>query len=72
MYELRNLLDKNKIKDVKEILEKLIKLYKSNSKIVDHIYCEKSTIRNSKRNQSTFIDNELSKNKDNKIIKLIK
>lgn len=72
LHELRNLLDKNKIKDVKEILEKLIKLYKSNSKIVDHIYCEKSTIRNSKRNQSTFIDNELSKNKDNKIIKLIK
>ena len=72
LHELRNLLDKNKIKDVKKTLEKLIKLYKSNSKIVDHIYCEKSTIRNSKQNQSIFIDNELSNNKDNKIIKFNK
>ena len=72
LQELRNFLDKNKIKDVKEILEKLIKLYKSNSKIVDHIYCEKSTIENSKRNQSTFINNGSSNNKDSKIIKLIK
>ena len=29
------------INNVKEILEKLIKLYKSNSKLVDHIFCEK-------------------------------
>jgi FlaA1/EpsC-like NDP-sugar epimerase len=37
---LKNLLDNNKIIEVKEMLEKIVKAYKSNSKIVDHMYIE--------------------------------
>ena len=74
LHELRNFLDANKIKKIKEILERLIKLYKSNSKIVDHIYCEKSIIRKYELNQSTNTDNdnELSKHQGSRIINFIK
>jgi len=41
LNNLKNLLDKSRVKEVKELLEKLIKSYKSNSKIVDHLYTEK-------------------------------
>ena len=37
---LKNLIDQNKVLEVKTSLEKILKLYKSNSKIVDHIYNE--------------------------------
>ena len=37
---LKNLLDNNKVKEVKILLGKLLKLYKSNSEIVDHLYTE--------------------------------
>jgi FlaA1/EpsC-like NDP-sugar epimerase len=37
---LKILLDNNKIIEVKEMLEKIVKAYKSNSKIVDHMYIE--------------------------------
>ena len=40
LKNLRDLLDKNKVREVKSLLEKLLKLYKSNSEIVDHIYVE--------------------------------
>ena len=35
---LTNLLETNKVAEVKKMLNKLIPSYKSNSKIVDHIY----------------------------------
>ena len=41
---LKDLLAKNKVYEVKKILEKLVKLYKSNSKIIDHFYTEKSNL----------------------------
>ena len=37
---LSNLLEKNKVADVKDILAKLVPSYQSNTKIVDHIYEE--------------------------------
>jgi nucleoside-diphosphate-sugar epimerase len=37
---LKNLLDSNKVAEVKEMLEKIVESYRSNSKIVDHIYTE--------------------------------
>ena len=37
---LSNLLEKNKVADVKDILSKLVPSYQSNTKIVDHIYEE--------------------------------
>ena len=40
LNNLKSLLDNNKVNEVKNLLDKLLKLYKSNSKIVDHIYNE--------------------------------
>jgi len=37
---LKTLLDKNKAEDVKKLLSKIVTTYKSNTKIVDHIYLE--------------------------------
>ena len=42
LNNLRTLLDHNKVLDVKELLAKIVKTYKSNSLIVDHIYLEQS------------------------------
>ncbi len=40
LNKLINLLDDNKVDEVKDLLERLLKLYKSNSEIIDHIYTE--------------------------------
>jgi intracellular sulfur oxidation DsrE/DsrF family protein len=45
LENLKNLLDENKPVEVKIVLEKIIKLFKSNSEIVDHIYVEQNTIQ---------------------------
>ena len=37
---LKNLLDENKVDEVKKQLEKFLKSYKSNSKIIDHLHIE--------------------------------
>lgn len=42
--KLKYLIEKNKVEKVKELLSKMIKSYKSNSKIVDHIHAEKTSI----------------------------
>ena len=41
---LKNLLDHNKIYDVKNLLQEILKLYNSNSEIIDHVYLEKKSI----------------------------
>jgi len=41
LNNLKSLLAENKVNEVKKLLEKLLKLYKSNSEIVDHLYVEK-------------------------------
>ena len=38
LRSLNNLINDNKISEVKDLLDKLLKLYKSNSKIIDHLY----------------------------------
>ena len=63
---LQNLLSENKVSKVKALLEKLVKLYTSNSKIVDHLYVEK--LLSNKYQQKQFLDND----KTNKIVKFVK
>jgi len=67
LNNLKNLLDKNRVKEVKELLEKLIKSYKSNSKIVDHLYIERLLFNKYQKNKF-FNEND----KNNKLIKLSK
>ena len=43
---LSTFLEENRVVDVKEILGKLIPSYKSNSKIIDHLYEEKLNLKN--------------------------
>ena len=45
LENLKNLLDEHKPAEVKIVLEKIIKLFKSNSEIVDHIYVEQNSIQ---------------------------
>ncbi len=66
LENLKNLLHKNDINEVKNLLEKLVKSFKSNSKIVDHLYVESRS--NKKYDQRSITDNE----KDNKVVKFIK
>ncbi len=40
LNNLRNLISQNDVKEVKRLLEKLLKSYRSNSKIVDHLYLQ--------------------------------
>ena len=42
LNNLKNLLDNNKVFEVKQLLAKIVKTYQSNSAIVDHIYLEQS------------------------------
>jgi FlaA1/EpsC-like NDP-sugar epimerase len=44
---LKNLLDENKVLEIKEFLSKIVKTYQSNSVIVDHFYLEKIKLKNS-------------------------
>ena len=71
---MKNLLDENKVNKVKNLLEKLIQLYKSNSKIVDHLYNEELSIDKYEHNLS--LDNERNNDKENnnnkKVVKFIK
>ena len=64
---LKNLLSLNKVEEVKRLLEKLLKLYQSNSKIVDHLHVE-SLIDDKYEQKVSFRNN----NDNNKIIKLLK
>jgi FlaA1/EpsC-like NDP-sugar epimerase len=49
---LYTMLEDNKIADVKDMLNKLLPSYKSNSKIVDHIYEEKLNFKNGLKSPS--------------------
>ena len=61
---LKDLLDNNKVESVKNLLSKLIKLYKSNSEIVDHIHTEQSSVNKLAQKLA------LAKNKGGKVIKI--
>ena len=58
------LLEENKIRDVKDMLCKLVPSYESNSNIVDHVYTEQSYNNEYMENLSTI------KNDENKVIKI--
>ena len=64
LNNLKILSENNEAKETKELLEKILQLYKSNSKIVDHIYAEHSLIQQSRKNLSYI------KDKEKKIIKI--
>jgi FlaA1/EpsC-like NDP-sugar epimerase len=49
---LKNLLDHNKVFEVKELLTKIVKTYQSNSAIVDHVYLEQSKL------DKNYLDNK--------------
>ena len=66
LNNLKDLLDNNKSKDVKDLLIKILKIYQSNSEIVDHIYTEQLPINQNTQNISFL------KDKDNKVVKIKK
>ena len=73
LINLKILLDKNRVKEVKELLEKLIKAFKSNSKIVDHLYIEGSLSNKYQENQSpNNLESKNDNDKRNKVIKFYK
>ena len=74
LSKLKVLLDENKIHDVKKMLEKLIKLYKSNSRIVDHLHVEKLQLHKYQQNLPDKNDKNINQRtyNDNKVIKFIK
>ena len=51
LNNLKNLLDKNRTKDVKDLLEKLVKSYETNSNIIDHVYIEELVKNKHDKNQ---------------------
>jgi len=61
---LKILIDNNKASDVKHLLMKILKLYKSNSEIVDHIHTE--LLSSNQYNQNLSLAN----NRDNKVVKI--
>ena len=61
---LINLLQENRVTDVKDLLAKLVSSYKSNSKIVDHIYTEQL---NFEKNLKSF---SKVNNYENKVIRI--
>ena len=64
LNNLKKLIDKNQVEEVKNLLNKILKSYKSNSEIVDHFYFEQ-TSKNRYKQEISFV-----KDKDNKIIKI--
>ena len=59
--DLENLLvflDNDKSNEVKKILDKILKLYKSNAEIVDHIFTEQISFENLKKD-STLDKNQI-------------
>jgi FlaA1/EpsC-like NDP-sugar epimerase len=67
LSNLEILLSQNKVKEVKNLIEKLLNSYKSNSKIIDHLYVEKTI---SEKFDQNFIQSD--NNETDKIIKIIK
>jgi FlaA1/EpsC-like NDP-sugar epimerase len=60
LNDLKDVLDSTKVKETKDILEKIIQTYKSNSKIVDHFYEEQLIFKNNLKS-STTINSEKNK-----------
>jgi len=63
---LSNLIEKNKVEDVKNKLYNLIPSYKSNSKIIDHFYEQQIDLKNDLKSST------MNNIEDNKIVKIRK
>jgi len=63
--KLNNLIENNRIVDVKDMLSRLVLSYQSNSKIIDHIYEEKL-----KNESKTIILSSTVDDQENKVIKI--
>ena len=61
---LSNLLEENRVVNVKDLLSKLVTSYKSNSKIIDHLYERQLNFKNDFKLSTT------TKNKENKIVRI--
>jgi FlaA1/EpsC-like NDP-sugar epimerase len=61
LNNLKNLVDNNKVLEIKELLAKIVKTYQSNTAIVDHVYLEKC-----KLDKSSFV----SADEGNKVVKI--
>jgi len=61
---LSNLIEENKVKEVKDMLSNLIPSYQSNSKIVDHFYEQQSDSKNDLKSSTT------TKNQENKVVRI--
>ena len=61
---LSNLLEENKVEEVKNMLSKLVTSYQSNSKIVDHFYEQQSNSKSDIKSSTTIT------NQENKVIRI--
>jgi len=61
LNNLKNLLDNNNTYEVKNILKRLIDLYKTNSEIIDHIYVEQKSANKYRKNLSIVRDKKIVK-----------
>jgi len=61
---LSNLLEENRVADVKDILSKLVPTYQSNSKIVDHFYEEQLNFKNDLKSSTAI------RNQENNVFKI--
>tara|TARA_B100001057_G_scaffold498622_1_gene606285 strand:- start:1045 stop:3027 length:1983 start_codon:yes stop_codon:yes gene_type:complete len=64
LENIKSLVDNNQPLDVKKLLNKLLKLYNSNSEIVDHIYVEQLLLNKYDKNFTS------SKNRSNKVVNI--
>ena len=60
---LLNLIEENKVEDVKNVLSKLVTSYQSNSEIVDHFYEQQSKLKLS-------LSSSKDVNDENKVIRI--
>ena len=61
---LANLIEENKVEDVKNILSKLVPSYQSNSKIVDHFYEQQTNVKND------FKSTKITNSEENKVVRI--
>ena len=64
LNHLANLIEENKVEEVKNILSKLVPSYQSNSKIVDHFYEQQSNVKND------FKSPKITNSEENKVVRI--
>ena len=64
LNHLTNLIEENKVEEVKNMLSKLVPSYQSNSKIVDHFYELQSNVKND------FKSPKITNSEENKVVRI--